>query len=139
MSSCVALLARREHSQLELLRKLQVKGFEKDQIQQVLDDLTGKNLQSDIRFAESYTRARANKGFGPKRIELELKERGVEMGLSQFDDETPDWQQNLEQLHRKKYGTNKPKDRKEYAQRMRFFQHKGYSFEMINRLLNDLP
>ncbi len=47
------LLARREHSRLELYQKLKQKKFEPNIINTELDKLSDEGLQSDERFAEA--------------------------------------------------------------------------------------
>mgnify|MGYP002700772248 CR=1 FL=1 len=132
------MLARREHSQLELTQKLTGKGFEEDDIELLLEEFIQLDWQSDQRFAESYGRSRVYKGFGPTRIQYELKERGVETNIDNVFDEQPDWQALLCELHTKKYGHQPPQNMKERAKRTRFFQHKGFTHEMIRQLFNQL-
>jgi regulatory protein len=137
-ATCFAMLARREHSQRELLQKLTTKGYEKVDIQELLSEFQEKNWQSDMRFAESYSRSRVNKGFGPTRITLELQERGVDIAFDSLLDELPDWDELLKNLHIKKYGNQSPKDMKERAKRTRFFLHKGYTYDMIKQLFSNM-
>jgi len=132
------MLARREHSQQELLRKLTGKGYQEDDISDLLGEFVALNWQSDARFAESYGRSRVQKGFGPIRIQYELKERGIEASIDRVFDELPDWQSLLEALHEKKYGGLPPEDIKERAKQTRFFQHKGFTHDMIRQLFNHL-
>lgn len=66
------MLARREHSQLELTQKLTQKGFQERDIELLLEEFVQLGWQSDQRFAESYSRSRVHKGFGPVRIQYEL-------------------------------------------------------------------
>jgi len=77
-------LARREHSSVELRRKLDAKasggaatGRSQQHIGQVIDALKLDGSLSDERFAAEYVRVRVAKGFGPLRIRMELIERGV--------------------------------------------------------------
>ncbi|MCA1777985.1 MAG: recombination regulator RecX [Xanthomonadaceae bacterium] len=72
------LLARREHSCLELSRKLLAKGWPQSRVDEVLDELAAAGLQSDQRFAESFVRQRAGRYYGPRRIRAELEQRGVD-------------------------------------------------------------
>jgi len=132
------MLARREHSQQELTRKLTGKGYQEDDISDLLGEFVTLNWQSDARFAESYGRSRVQKGFGPIRIQYELKERGIEANIDSVFDELPDWQSLLEALHEKKYGGKLPEDIKERAKQTRFFQHKGFTHDMIRQLFNHL-
>jgi len=132
------MLARREHSQRELMQKLTAKGYEKEDILELLNEFKEKNWQSDLRFAESYSRSRLNNGFGPTRITLELQERGVDVAFDSLLDEQPDWDELLKSLHIKKYGNKAPNDLKERAKRTRFFLHKGYTHDMIRQLFSKL-
>jgi regulatory protein len=70
----VALLARREHSRVELTRKLAAKGFPEDLIGATLDDLECSGTLAAARFAESFIRTRVAKGQGPTRIRAEFAE-----------------------------------------------------------------
>jgi regulatory protein len=74
----LGLLARREHSSLELAYKLSARGFDADLVASLLHRLSAEGLLSDARFAESFVRARRDKGYGPVRIRGELRERGVD-------------------------------------------------------------
>ena len=64
-------LAQREHSRLELQRKLAPHAEQPDQIESVLDELASLGLFSEQRFADSLVRQRASR-FGVRRIEHEL-------------------------------------------------------------------
>ncbi|MCB1644681.1 MAG: regulatory protein RecX [Pseudomonadales bacterium] len=70
------LLARREHSRLELHEKLSRRfaGCQ-ELIQSETEKLTAEGLQSDARLAEAYVRARSNRGQGPRKIRMELRQR----------------------------------------------------------------
>ncbi|MEO1889913.1 MAG: regulatory protein RecX [Cycloclasticus sp.] len=120
------------------MQKLTLKGFEADDIELLLKEFSEKSWQSDKRFAESYSRSRLLKRFGPVRIQYELKERGVNALVDEVFERTPDWQQVLSELHSKKYGAKAPEDMKERAKRTRFFQHKGFTHDMIKQLFNQL-
>ena len=74
-------LARREHTKLELQRKLNAKGFAANNITEAIDKLEKQGLQSDERFLESYVAMRCKRGFGPIRITKELCERGIDQEL----------------------------------------------------------
>ncbi|MGB4499581.1 MAG: regulatory protein RecX, partial [Methylococcaceae bacterium] len=76
---CLRLLARREHSQKELLTKSMQKGFSRAEIEPVLTELAENNWQSDARFAENYARARLRKGYGATAIRYELSQKGIDV------------------------------------------------------------
>jgi regulatory protein len=76
-AAAVRLLARREHSRAELVRKLAARGAPAELADEVLDSLAARRLQSDERYAESLVTSRIGRGQGPVRIRRELAERGV--------------------------------------------------------------
>jgi len=99
------LLQRREHSKRELAEKLKARGFEEN-VDTVIETLAAQNLQSDVRFAECFVRARAAKGFGPMRITEELKAKGVDRQTITVALEEVEWQavwQSQYQKLQKKY------------------------------------
>jgi regulatory protein len=134
------LLANREHSQKELLNKLLVKGWSKDDILPVLDDLEQQGWQSDSRYAESYASSSILKGYGPLVVAYELRQQGV--GAVDLDGlvETVagGWQALLEHVYIKKYGGNPLLGRQEWAKRSRFLIQRGFSGTMIGALFDHL-
>lgn len=73
----IGLLARREHSQRELKRKLISRGVDPDKVDAAIERLEGQGWQDDARFAESLVRTRAGAGYGPLRIRAELGTHGL--------------------------------------------------------------
>ena len=79
--SAFRMLARREHSRVELRSKLSARGFAEELIETLLESLQDERAQSDQRFAESLLSSRLRAGYGPLRIRMELKEKGVDSEL----------------------------------------------------------
>ncbi|MCW8847229.1 MAG: recombination regulator RecX, partial [Sedimenticola sp.] len=79
--AAIRLLTNREHSRLELSRKLQSRCDDRNLLSEVLDDLERSGYLSDDRFTELYVNYRKQKGFGPIRIRQELQERGISTDL----------------------------------------------------------
>ena len=131
------LLANREHSRQELVCKLRAKGHEQAAIDPVLDDLTASDLVSDQRTAEAYVTARTRKGFGPRRLRQELRERGVEDDLIAplLDRDAEDWRERLARVAEKKFGPEPATDRKELARRARFLEYRGFPPDLVSRYL----
>ena len=135
-NTAMNLLARREHSASELMRKLKQRDHDPDEILLVIKQLQADNLQSDARFAESFINQRVNTGRGPVKIRHELRQKGVaeeliESLLEPFADE---WQTHMVEQRIRKFGTEIPAD---YAQKMkqaRFLQNRGFSPESVMRL-----
>ena len=126
----------REHSQLELERKL-LRRFDPAVVQQVLQDLKQQELQSDARFAEQYVHSRRNKGYGPLRIRSELVERGIddELIAAWLDATEQDWHAVMLDVAERKFGSQPPADHKELAKRGRFLSSRGFPSWMINEYL----
>ena len=105
----------------------------------MLDRLAREGLQSDRRYAESYLDSRARKGYGPARIRLELRERGVADELVEdcLDALAIDWMDILHSVREKKFGAAAPGGYADRARESRFLQHRGFSGEQIRRLYDD--
>ena len=72
----VAVLARREHTALELRRKLRRFSDSEAEIDEVIGALRAAGYLSDQRFAQARTQARSGK-YGTSRILAELRSLGV--------------------------------------------------------------
>lgn len=132
------LLARREHSRHELRDKLRSRGLDPGLIDPVLDDLSRSGLLSDARFVDSYVYARRQRGFGPRRIEAELRERGVaddliDAGLGAWD---ADWRPVLEGLYARRYGSQPATEGAERARRLRFLTGRGFSAALAQEVMD---
>jgi len=70
-ASALRLLSRRSHSRKELSRRLVEKGFEEDDIEDVIDELERIGLQSDEEFASMFARSKWRQStWGPQRISM---------------------------------------------------------------------
>jgi regulatory protein len=132
----VSLLARREHTRAELARKLSPHGTS-EEIATVLNELARTGLQSDARFAESYVRSQAAR-LGAARLRQTLRTKGVateliESGLIDL----PDEMERAREVWEKKFPAP-PTDAREWAKQARFLQGRGFSSEVIRRLLRDI-
>ena len=132
-NKCYALalkmLIRREHSQLELSKKLQLKGFDDFDIKHSINLLIEQNYQSDTRFSEAFILMRYNQGKGPVIISSELKKRGIES----FDLSIFDWFNLAKEVRDKKFGKNLPSDYKTQAKQKRFLKSRGFDFDQIDK------
>ena len=123
------MLMRREHSQLELSNKLQLKGFDDVDIKHSIDLLIDQKYQSDERFSEAFILMRYNQGKGPVIISSELKNRGIES----FDLSIFDWLELAKEVREKKFGHDLPSDYKTQAKQKRFLKSRGFGFDEINQ------
>lgn len=132
------LLARREHGRVELARKLRQRGACPDMIDIALDRLTEEGLLSESRYLESYINYRAGSGYGPLRIREELGQRGLSRGDIEeaLRESGFNWQEQLEDTWRRKFAGKLPEDAKERARQGRFLSYRGYTMDMIGRVLS---
>lgn len=136
-------LARREYSRAELRGKLlphvqMDEGCETDQpavLDALLDDLTARGWLSDARAATQWVHAKRSR-FGTQRITHELRQKGIAEDLigaalpalkeSELEAARNVWQ--------RKFGVL-PQDAKEKARQMRFLQSRGFSTDVIFKVL----
>ncbi|PIE82760.1 MAG: recombination regulator RecX [Candidatus Contendobacter odensis] len=134
------LLARREHSRLELWQKLRQRGLSSEYIEPVLDQLMEEGLLDESRYAEVYACSRADKGYGPLRIDRELRERGVPQDLvnAALAALADDWLPGLRKLHDKRFKARVPTDNAERMQQIRVFRQHGFTQEQIKCLFESI-
>jgi len=133
------LLARREHTLLELRRKLDSRGLPAELVETALAQLTGEGLISEQRFAESFVGSRARRGQGPVRIRGELLQRGVDEALADqaLDDAGCDWVELAREVRGKRFGRGMPESYPERARQSRFLQYRGFTGEQIRAAFGD--
>lgn len=132
--SAIGLLARREHSRLELMNKLRHKLFSEDvDLASLCDDLEASDYLSEERFAEMFVRARINRGQGEIKIRYELRQRGVHNSLvdSALLDVDIDWLVLAKAQREKRFGREDPEDFKQRGKQSRFLFSRGFSSEII--------
>jgi regulatory protein len=139
-NSALRLLARREHSSRELAGKLASRHAlpaSSPEIDTLLSDLQASGYLSDVRFVESFIRERRNRGYGPARIEQELRLRGVESDMvdQYLDHNDPLWIDVAQTVRRKRFGDNPPALLKDKARISRFLQYRGFLSEQIRQAL----
>jgi regulatory protein len=128
-------LAAREHSRIELGRKLARHAQAGDDVEALLDSLEQAKLLSQERFAESLLHRRAAR-FGNSRILSELQSHGIE-GQALSDIRSALGQDEIERVRevwRKKFGKN-PDDANERAKQIRFLMQRGFSSHAIQAAL----
>ena len=125
-------LVRREHSRAELVRKLAPHAESEAALNAVVDLLLSKKQLSDERFAEERARSLSRK-FGAAKIRQDLKERGVADEI--VERVSPEGElERAKAILQRKY-REAATTREERAKRARFLQSRGFSYEVINRVL----
>lgn len=105
------------------------------EIEQIIADFVAKKWLSDERFTEQIVFARQSK-FGSAKIAYELKQKGIAPDLiAQALNQLQDSQlQQALAICRKKF-KQAPSDRVQWAKQARFLQSRGFSLEIIRRVL----
>lgn len=131
------LLARREHSRLELERKLLDRGFDQEIVADVVDALQADKLLDEDRFLESFIRTRVGKGQGPARIEADIGQRGIERSRVRawLRDAELNWFSLAAGVREKRFGPERPGSFEERARQAKFLQYRGFDNEQINAAL----
>jgi len=132
------LLARREHSRAELARKLGQAGFAQDGIEPLLDEFEEKKWLSDQRFAENYVADHRTRA-GSIKLAYDLRQRGVSDAIieSVLCENRDTELERAHQIWQKKFGVP-PVDMAGKIRQMRFLQNRGFTVEMIRKIL-DIP
>jgi regulatory protein len=135
--AAVRLLSRREHSRAELARKLAARGAPEALVEEVLESLAARRLQSDARYAESLVTSRIGRGQGPVRIRRELAERGVAAALidAALEAADVDWPGLARETRARRFGAQVPVEWKERVRQSRFLEYRGFSGEQIRHAL----
>jgi regulatory protein len=133
------LLARREHSLGELRQKLRRQFDDEAMLEAQLQKLAGEKLQSDDRYAESFARLRALRGYGPARVRQEMRTKSISDTViaRALAAAVPDWSVLAQEVFGKKFGAPGPVDLKEKARRARFMQYRGFSSDHYQHLLDN--
>lgn len=99
--------------------------------------LCASGALDESRLVEVYVAERQRKGFGPLRIRAELAEKGLPDGLIEphLTGGEADWLELLAAAHDRRFGTDAPVDRADFARRGRFLEQRGFPVEMIRRYL----
>lgn len=131
-------LARREHSRVELQRKLSAVAEEGEDVEALLDELASKGWLSDARFAELAVRSKARR-FGPLKVAHQLRAKGVgeETIAIAFASAGTDGAANLEQVWRSRFSVA-PVDQRERGRQVRFLQGRGFPLDDILRFLKEM-
>ncbi|MBI2769264.1 MAG: recombination regulator RecX [Burkholderiales bacterium] len=130
------LLSAREHSRVELERKLAQHEEEPGQLKNILDDLQAKGFIDEQRVVESVLNRRAGK-LGAMRIRQELQGKGLDGEMvqaavaqlqgSEFERAREVWRRKFE---------GPPASAAERGKQMRFLASRGFGGEVIRRVLS---
>lgn len=129
------LLAGREHTRQELRGKLRAHCESEAELDALLDDLERRKLLSDERYAEARARQLGRK-YGPARVAYDLRAKGVsaETVARTTSAQVTQEFERAQQAWARRFGAA-PRDPLEKAKQMRFLQGRGFSIDVIRRVV----
>jgi regulatory protein len=130
------MLARREYSRLELEKRLSSDDTDEAEVLAVLDDFEQKGWLSERRLIDAVVQTR-RKRFGTAKVLQELKGKGVsEDGLEQAREALRKGElETARSVWARKFG-NKPSSLSERAKQSRFLAGRGFSQDVIRKVLD---
>lgn len=128
-------LAAREHSRSELMRKLAPHAEDPAEVESVLDEMERRGFLSEERFVESVIHRRSA-GHGAARIRQELSLKGISPdqmreSLARLE---PSELARAHAVWARRFGTI-AEDPREYARQMRFLMARGFTGDVVRRVL----
>jgi regulatory protein len=132
----LSVLNRKDYTIFEMNAKLESKGYNEDVNNRVISYLIDKNFLNDERYVENYLYFRLKSGYGINRIRYELSKRGIDQALldaylneiDELEAAASLFDNKIEVFRTKENGRQKM-----YS----FFERRGFSYDTINRLLNN--
>lgn len=142
INAALNFLSYRQRSEKEVRNKLKEKGYEENYIERAISYCREQRYIDDEAFAISFVKDKINLNqFGSHRLERELKLKGIPDDIIEsvlVEDKEDEYERALK-IAQKKYSTYKDDDRnKIYRKLGGFLQRKGYSFEIVNKILKEL-
>ena len=134
-------LGYRARSEAELQAKLARSGFPPKIVAPTLEKLRALKLVDDQAFARNFTRSRIdNRGYGPLRLERELKQKGVAQALiRRVLDEAfgkREGKEQAQELLAKRFRGKDLGDAKNLRRAISFLQRRGYRDAVIAEILH---
>lgn len=120
-----------------MLQKLIGKGADSELAAAVVEQLSDSGLISEERFARELIRVRVRQGYGPVKIEYDLKNRGVAESLvtTCLNETNTNWCDELERVIDRKYKQRPIESFADWAKRANFLRNRGFTAEQIERTL----
>lgn len=142
INTALNFLSYRQRSEREIRNRLKEKGYEENYIERAIFFCKDQNYIDDEAFAISFVKDKINLNkLGNNRLKRELMLKGIdediiESVLVKYEDD--EYERALK-IATKKYSTYREDDRnKIYRKLGGFLQRKGYSFDIINKILKEL-
>jgi regulatory protein len=134
-------LSLRIRSEKEVLSKLTEDGYSRETAEKVAEELKSMGYINDRLFAQKFVYDRSKlKPMSKKMMAIELQRKGVssEIVSEIIADMDIDEYSVAEGLVKKKFGKYNLKDEKIIKRIYSFLHHRGYDFEFIQQLINNI-
>ena len=132
----LGLLSRREHSRKELTSKLLAHAESEQQLEALLDEMEKLNFLSNDRFIESVVHRKGQR-FGVMKLRQELSGHGLDtdkVKVALDGAKATEYERALEVWKRK--FTAPPVDIAEKAKQMRFLAARGFSGDIVRKIVS---
>ena len=132
------LLQSQGRTKAEMIQKLQKDGYPDDVIREVMSFLEEYHFVDDSSYTENYIHVNKSRK-SPLQIVFELQQKGVDKDtISRMLEEAPiNEDDTVRALLKKKTGGQIPADWKERQKLAAFLGRKGFSFDVIQRVLRE--
>jgi len=130
MAQLTEMLGRRDHSVAEVRDKLRAYGYRPEEIEPTLARACDLRYLDDARFASYFIEERKRRGWGQRKIELELSRKGVPLDTvpgypERFFSDEEDAARARALLARRRIPDTRPREKL-----IRFLMGKGFSFAL---------
>ena len=137
MTVLTEMLSRRDHSSCEAREKLSLYGFSNGAIDAVVSRALSHRFLDDQRFASYFMESRKGRGWGRRKIELELKRKGIALESiygypDEFFDSEDDFARAQSLLQKKRIPESRP-----YEKLVRHLISKGFDYSIASRAVRD--
>ncbi len=131
----MAWLSRREYATGEMRDKLIRAEFVPEIVQLTMDWLLDNDLLSNQRFSRSFCRRRAGQGYGPQRVRLEMRQRGVPAVLVDSALSRVNWLDAAQYAYQKRFKSQPAENPKERVRQQKYLAQRGFSHDIIQQIL----
>jgi regulatory protein len=130
------LLSRRDYSYRELFTKLQKYSEDIEAIKEVLSQMVEQKYLNEERYIENYINAKSQK-FGAQRIKYQLMNKVADQELvnTLYQQAAIDEFATAQSIWLRKFHGKPPENAKEKAQQIRFLSGRGFSLEIIFKII----
>ncbi len=139
--TAMSYLSYKDRSKKEVIRKLKEKGYTKEVTKQTLKFLISYGYINDLEFSKKFVKQRVmSKGYGKFKVVRELREKGIsdeiiEMVTENIGESEEEKALLLAQKKARSLDLNEYKDKQKL---FAYLHRRGYSFEIIKRVLEKL-